>query len=555
MNNYKLLNFDVLVIGGGASGTAAGIQAARLGASTLIIEETQWLGGMITSAGVSAFDGNKYGLGGGIFGELRKLLEDYYGGPEKTFTGWISLTCFEPKIGMKFLHQLADSEKNLTTWFETSVEKILKKENKILGAIVKQKNGAQFEIHSKVIIEATEFGDVLKLADVPYRLGRDSKDDTNEPNAPYKADGIVQDITYCAILKKYENAAPLIAKPKNYNPEIFINSTSIDFNTTDEDVLNHKLHSWESFISYAALPNNKYLLNWPFHSNDYPTSLDIYENLSNRIYHYKKAKEHTLSYIYYIQTKLGHPEWGLALDEFPTNDFLPLIPYVREGRRGKGIYLMVEQDVVPNINSFRPTLRNDSIAVGDYFLDHHHSHFHLPKGKRLIEELPGNAPFQIPFGSLIPKDVEGLILAEKSISVSHIVNGCTRLQPVVMLIGQAAGVIAALSITENGDAVNVPITKVQEELLNSGCQLFPYHDVWNSHPAFIPIQKLALKGIFIDEKDYSFNPNFIVSEEEAAMLLSNINVDQTIKNSLIKNLVGQKRSTAFEIIYQSKITL
>ena len=93
--------FDVLIIGGGTSGVAAGIQAARLGVKTIIVEETPWLGGMITSAGVSAFDGNKYALGGGIFGELRKKIEDYYGGPEKTFTGWISLTCFEPKMGKR----------------------------------------------------------------------------------------------------------------------------------------------------------------------------------------------------------------------------------------------------------------------------------------------------------------------------------------------------------------------------------------------------------------------------------------------------------------------
>ncbi|GLL54192.1 hypothetical protein KUBF_18540 [Bacteroides finegoldii] len=49
---------DVLIIGGGASGVTAGIQSARMGAATLIVEETEWLGGMLTSAGVSAVDGN-----------------------------------------------------------------------------------------------------------------------------------------------------------------------------------------------------------------------------------------------------------------------------------------------------------------------------------------------------------------------------------------------------------------------------------------------------------------------------------------------------------------
>ena len=58
---------DVLVIGGGASGVTAGIQASRMGSQTLIVEETPWLGGMLTSAGVSAIDGN-YNLPAGLWG-------------------------------------------------------------------------------------------------------------------------------------------------------------------------------------------------------------------------------------------------------------------------------------------------------------------------------------------------------------------------------------------------------------------------------------------------------------------------------------------------------
>ena len=133
----KSINCDVLVIGGGASGFSAGIQAARLGADTIIIEETPWLGGMITAAGVSAFDGNKYALGGGIFGELRKMIEDYYGGPTKTFTGWISLTCFEPKIGEQFIRELVERERNLKVFYKSKFVKALVEQKKVEGAIIK----------------------------------------------------------------------------------------------------------------------------------------------------------------------------------------------------------------------------------------------------------------------------------------------------------------------------------------------------------------------------------------------------------------------------------
>lgn len=539
-----LNTFDVLIIGGGASGSAAGIQSARLGAKTLILEATSWLGGMITSAGVSAFDGNKYALGGGIFGELRKKIEEYYGGPEKTFTGWISLTCFEPKIGKEFIHQLAFAEKDLTVWFETKLLQVLSEKNKIVGAVVRKKDGSVAEIRSKVTIEATEFGDVLSLGNVPYRLGRDSKTDTGEPHAPDIADDEIQDMTYCAILKNYKTKAPQVKASRSYNPELFKCSTAEDCDNPDEKLLNHKLHNWDSFIAYAALPNNKYLLNWPFRANDYLTTRDIYENPSSREYHFQKAKELTLNYVHYIQTKLGHAEWGLAFDEFPTNDHLPFIPYIRESRRVKGIRLMVEEDVIPTQNSFRPQLIKESIAVGDYFLDHHHSSFFKPPHERLEEKLPANAPFQVSYYALIPENIDGLIAAEKSISVSHIVNGCTRLQPVVMLIGQAAGVAAALSVKHNVEPRDVNIKELQNVLIGAGCQLFPYKDLWNYHSEFPAIQFLALEGIVIDSEDFTFQPDTLVTAEEAKSLVEKAN-----SKIIAKELVGLNRSHAFNRIY------
>jgi len=540
------LNYDVLIIGGGASGSAAGIQSARLGAKTLIVEETLWLGGMITSAGVSAFDGNKYALGGGIFGQLRKKIEDYYGGPEKTFTGWISLTCFEPKVGKQFLHQLTDAEQNLTVWFESKLVKVLREKNKIVGAVVRRNDETEVEVRAKVTIEATEFGDVLALSNVPYRLGRDSKSDTGEPHAPKIADDEIQDMTYCAILKNYKAKAPQVKASPSYKPDLFICSTAEDCDNPDESFLNHKLHTWKSFITYAALPNDKYLLNWPFRANDYLTTRDIYENPSSREYHFQKEKEQTLNYIHYIQTKLGHPEWGLAVDEFPTEDHLPLIPYFRESRRMKGIRLMVEEDVIPMKNSFRPPLMKDSIAVGDYFLDHHHCSFFKPPHERLQEKLPANAPFQIPYYSLIPENVGGLIAAEKSISVSHIVNGCTRLQPVVMLIGQAAGAAAALSVNHNVEPRNVSVTELQKILLTAGCQLFPYKDLWNHHSEFLAVQLLALEGIFIDSEDFAFQPDALVTAEEAKIL-----VKKSKSKIDVEELIGLKRLDAFSRIYNS----
>lgn len=119
----KTHEVDVLIIGGGASGTTAGIQAARLGAHTLIIEEYTWLGGMLTAAGVSAIDGN-HKLPSGLWGEFREKLIAYYGHEDNLRTGWVSKVLFEPSVRNEIWKKLAAEEKNLDIWYQSSYETV-----------------------------------------------------------------------------------------------------------------------------------------------------------------------------------------------------------------------------------------------------------------------------------------------------------------------------------------------------------------------------------------------------------------------------------------------
>ena len=160
---------ELLIIGGGASGICAGIQAARMGIKTLVVEESSMAGGMFLAAGVTAFDGNKYAVGGGLFGEFRKKIEDHYGGPEKTFTGWISLTCFEPHTGKQALDELiASAGDNLTIWYNTKLVSVIKDANNIKGAVFSRGENNEnspltthhsplHEVLADITIEATEY--------------------------------------------------------------------------------------------------------------------------------------------------------------------------------------------------------------------------------------------------------------------------------------------------------------------------------------------------------------------------------------------------------------
>ena len=245
-------------------------------------------------------------------------------------------------------------------------------------------------------------------------------------------------------------------------------------------------------LNYGKLPRSsgatfdKYMLNWPAHGND--IYLNVVEKSSGeRAKGYEQAKQHTLGFIYFIQTELGMKNIGLADDELDGG--LALIPYNREGRRVKG---MVRMSINHIKTPYDYTLYRTGISVGDYPVDHHHAQY---PGKVPEIEFPHIPSYNIPLGALIPESVDGLIVCEKGISVTNIVNGTTRLQPVVLLTGQAAGVLAAKSVILKKKVREVPVRMVQEELLKNKCYLMPFADVKPDDPAWEAIQKVGVTGI------------------------------------------------------------
>ena len=153
---------------------------------------------------------------------------------------------------------------------------------------------------------------------------------------------------------------------------------------------------------------------------------------------------------------------------------------------------MVEQDVVPQDDSGKNAVLSDGVAVGDYYLDHHHDKDHRPPGERLGEKYPDNAPFQVAFSAMKPADVEGLIAAEKCIGVTHIVNGCSRLQPVAVAIGQAAGEAAAQAVRGGVGVHDLDVAEVQRALIAAGCVCVPDREVGCDDPRFTERQRSLL---------------------------------------------------------------
>ena len=481
------LQTEVLVIGGTASGICAGIQSARLGVNTLIVENTPWLGGMLTSAGVPAFDGN-HAMPAGLFGEFRQHLYDYYGGANAVATGWVSNTLFEPHIGDSIFKSMAQKEKHLTIKFEYQFKKIIKEGNAITGAEFYQiNNGTLLIVNAKRVIDATELGDAMASAKIPYDLGMESNTVTQEQVNFSGANDIIQDITYVGILKDYGFAQPLISRPLNYDSTEFDGS-----NTNFYKDLTRKRPTVDAkkMLEYGKLPNNKYMLNWPIYGND--IYLNVVEKTpKQREELLEQAKQQTLRFVYFIQKDLGFNHLALADDEFPTKDKLALYPYYRESRRMQGLVRMLVQHIAKPFDTPQP-LYTTGIAVGDYPVDHHHKK--NSAAPQHLEFFPVPS-FNIPLGTLIPKGVSNFIVAEKSISVSNIVNGTTRLQPCVMQIGQASGILAALSIKEGVAPKNISVRKLQQTLLDANGYIMPYKDVTQQSNYFKAIQKIGATGL------------------------------------------------------------
>lgn len=521
MNTLKY-NTDVLIAGGSASGTCAAIQAARLGAQVILVEETGWLGGMLTAAGVSAVDGN-HRLPSGLWGEFREALYTHYGGADRLKTGWVSHACFEPRVGNNLFHNMVAAETNITVLKGYKFLKVVSENGTVRGALFHDEKGQRTDISAGITVDCTELGDVLAASGAAWRSGRESRAEYGESPAPFSDDDFIQDLTYVAILR--EGSPHLVEKPEGYNPERFRNCCR-DFADADKQ----RLVSAEQMLEYGRLPNNRFMINWPNQGNDYYiNALEMSPEERQRAW--EDARRHTLCFVYFIQQELGFRHLGLAEEEFPTGDRLPLIPYHRESRRLKGRTTLTLNDILEPYSALDHFPFRDAVAVGDYPLDHHHDTADLPEP----EVFPPIPAFSVPYGCLVPEVTGGLLVAEKSISVSHVVNGCTRLQPVVMQLGQAAGAAAALCALKGINPADLNVKGLQQTLLDAGCWLLPFNDTTPADSWFQAVQRVGLSGIMKGEpvsKDWAngfhFHPQEVVDNKEFLATIAAVVKDRNI---------------------------
>lgn len=547
--------YDVVVAGAGCGGWAAAIQAARLGAKVLLLEETDWIGGQMCAAAVTSMDEDgvrhTYAVRErGLYREFHESMTAYYHSLNKdplvAYYGWPEQRegGYEPKVARAMLYGFLEHARRegstLDVVLQARVVGVNKSGNQVTGvklAIgvetgIEEQKPIERDVSCGVLIDATEYGDVIPLTGAKYRVGNTTSDRPDPAS-------LVQDHTWTAVLQEYPNGVPddlQIKEPppgyadyagKRYRK--YRNEGPIIWGGAGKGIKGPR--SWRAFFAWRGMADTESDLLGTMSSarhtqcgfnggNDYPVTAATIEDPQQRLRDEREGIYRTLGALYYFQQELGVP-WSLARDEgFDTpyqrakierlelrNDLQPLArhlpqqPYVRECRRIVGVKTLVAADLG---RYEQAKLFPTSIAMGDYFMDLDHGktahaiEADLDGAATAAGQIPhGGGPFQVPLETLIPEKIDGFLAAEKNISQSRLVNGATRLQPITMLTGQAAGAVAALAVKQGVQPRELQPIEVQAVLLAAGSTLVQrwYSDVpWRS-PIWQATQLLSLHGV------------------------------------------------------------
>lgn len=553
------IDCDVLIVGGGIGGIAAALRTANSGLKVCLIEETDWLGGQMTSQGVSALDENYLIETTGStlkYQQFRSMVRQHYQSnyqPTKDAATnrllnpgscWVSYVSFEPKVAVGIIDELLEPliRSGSLSVFKRHKVVQAKVSSKRLRSVrtVALETGASTEFNPKVCLDATELGELLPLCKMDYRSGAESQLDTQEPHAPLAGDREnVQDFTYPFAVEFRPGENHTIEKPDLYERfkasgilsffgfKMFENSARAEKDGRNSELL--------PFWTYRRLLDRNHWTNPPYEfdlaminwmGNDLRGENIIDQPAATTAARLALGKALSLSFLYWLQTEAprddggtGYPELCLRPEVMGTKDGLSKYPYIRESRRIRALHTITEQEIAASTTSgARATPFHDAVGIGFYPIDIH--------GK---EEKTGAAqgtrPFQIPLGALMPASPINLIAACKNIGTTHITNGAYRLHPVEWAIGEAAGALSVLSIAHGKRPGKILkdkrlLRRLQRELVSDGSPVFWYDDVPASHPAFPAIQFLSISEIMSGEnKDLHFRPDDLITKQEAAAIL------------------------------------
>ncbi len=497
------LRCDVAVIGGSFGGVAAAIAALRNGRRVVLTEETDWLGGQVTSQAVPPDEHpwiEAFGCTRSYRG-YRDAVREYYRRNYPLTEAARAVPLFnpggagvgrlahEPRVSVAVLEALlapyAASGRLTVLLRHVPVSADVDRDTVRAVAVRSLEGGRERVVHAEYFLDATDLGELLPLTRTEFATGFESRQRTGELHAPDTDQPLnMQACTVCFAMDYLPDEDHTIDKPaewefwRSYVPQLAPpwpgkllsweqpNPQTLQSRTGTLDPSGEgRTQGQLDFMTYRRILNRRNfqpgtfasditIVNWPM--NDYFLGPIVNVPPSESARNVERARQLSLSLLYWLQTEAPRPDGGagwhglrLRPDVVGTADGLAKYPYVRESRRIEAEFTVLEHHVgtlarAQRLN--RPAAEisaeafDDSVGVGSYRID-----LHMSTGGNNYIDI-SSLPFQIPLGALIPRRVENLLPACKNIGTTHITNGCYRLHPVEWNIGEAAGCLAAHAI-------------------------------------------------------------------------------------------------------------
>jgi hypothetical protein len=509
----KELAADLVVAGGGLGGCAAAVAALRNGLRVILTEETDWIGGQLTSQGVPPDEHQWIETHGCTrsYRAVRDGIRQYYreryplnAAARATLhlnpgDGSVSRLCHEPRVALAVLNAMLAP-------YLSSGRLALLLEHKIISAEFHAdsvrslqarsiRSGDNVLLHGSYFIDATELGDLLPITKTEFVTGAESVRQTGELHAAEKEDPRNQQaFTVCLAVDHVPNEEHIIERPRDYDfwhdfvpklqppwPGKLLGLTythpptgqarTLGFDPEGETPGRLNLWRYRRLIAKrnfdpGAFDGDISLINWP--QNDYTLGNLVGVSESEQAGHIGRARQLSLSWLYWLQTEApradGRVGWaGLRLrgDLLGSGNGVAKYPYVRESRRIRAAFTILEQHIGRAARAqmtgqkeaeVRAQNFSDTVGIGSYSIDLHPS----TAGNNYIDFQ--TVPFQIPLGALLPVRINNLLPACKNIGTTHVTNGCYRLHPVEWNIGEAAGLLVSFALRKT-----VPPKAVREK--------------------------------------------------------------------------------------------
>lgn len=418
------MKYNLIVAGGGLSGVAAAVSAAREGMKVMLIEKSGCLGGAISNNLVYPFmpywtkqkDGNDVGkkyLSQGIFKEMKDRHDRYVD------------DCKDHEFNSEYFKIVLDdmtAEAGVDVLFHAVVYDV-KTDNRKISSVEITAKAQKITVESDFFIDATGDGDLFYLAGCDYQLGRESDSLCQPMTTCFRMSGVDLDLFTEERPRLQELYKEKQAKGEITNPRENI----LVFFGVGEDVLHFN--------------STRVVMLDPTDPFDVSKAEVVARKQIHELIRFLKENSNAFneSALISVAVNIG----------------------VRESRKLKGVHILTGDELI-NCTRFE-----DSIALGNYDID-----IHSPTGTGTSHRYFGDGEFYtIPYRSLLPKEYDNLLIAGRCISATHEAQASVRIMPICCCLGEAAGTAIAIAHNANKNLHTIDIKALQKTLTENGAVL------------------------------------------------------------------------------------